>query len=149
MNSFVRLAVSPTATSTPTGVFNQRFEALFPRTETLGCTGLSCSPVVSPGLSTHECGTAQSAICCLAGPPAWLSDFHTVQFSVSSGCFLFLNLLLSFWLCEEAKCIYLGLHRGWKCHILFFLLLYLIEHLLWTTRCANSTLYKIFHLILL
>ena len=26
----------------------------------------------------------------------WLSDFHTVQFSVSSGCFLFLNLLLSF-----------------------------------------------------
>ena len=21
----------------------------------------------------------------------WLSDFHTVQFSVSSGCFLFLN----------------------------------------------------------
>ena len=35
-----------------------------------------------------------------------LSDFHTVQYSVSSGCFLFLNLLLSFfWLCEEAQCI--------------------------------------------
>ena len=26
----------------------------------------------------------------------WLSDFHAVRFSVSSGCFLFLNLLLSF-----------------------------------------------------
>ena len=32
----MRLGVSPAA-STPTGVFNQRFEALFPRTETLGC----------------------------------------------------------------------------------------------------------------
>ena len=44
----------------------------------------------------------------------WLSDFHTVQFSGSSR-FLFLNLLLSlFWLCKEAKCIYLHLHLGWK-----------------------------------
>ena len=48
----------------------------------------------------------------------WLSDFHTVQFSGSSGCFLFLNLLLSFfWLCEEAKCIYLRLHLGQKSHM--------------------------------
>ena len=30
MNSPVRLGVSPTAAWTPTGVFNQRFEALFP-----------------------------------------------------------------------------------------------------------------------
>ena len=37
MNSPVRLGVSPTATSTPTGVFNQRFEALFPRAGALGC----------------------------------------------------------------------------------------------------------------
>ena len=44
----------------------------------------------------------------------WLSDFHTVQFSGSSGCFLFQNLLLSFfWLCKEAQCIYLCLHLGW------------------------------------
>ena len=28
----------------------------------------------------------------------WLSDFHTAQFSLSSGCFLFLNLLSFFWL---------------------------------------------------
>ena len=43
----------------------------------------------------------------------WLSNFHTVRFSRSSGCFLFLNLLLSFaWLWEEAKCIYLCLHLG-------------------------------------
>ena len=37
MNSPVRLGVSPSDTSTPTGVLNQRFEALFPRTGTLSC----------------------------------------------------------------------------------------------------------------
>ena len=35
--SLVRLGVSPTAASTPMGVFNQRFEVLFPRTGALGC----------------------------------------------------------------------------------------------------------------
>ena len=33
----MRLGVSPDATSTPMGVFNQRFEALFPRAVALGC----------------------------------------------------------------------------------------------------------------
>ena len=33
----MRLGVSPTAISTPTGVFSQRFEALFPHTGILGC----------------------------------------------------------------------------------------------------------------
>ena len=33
----VRLGVSPAAAPTPTGVFNQRFEALFPRAVALGC----------------------------------------------------------------------------------------------------------------
>ena len=37
MNSPVRLGVSPTAASTPTGVFNQWFEALFSHAGTLGC----------------------------------------------------------------------------------------------------------------
>ena len=36
MNSPVRLGVSTTAASTPTGAFNQRFEALFPRAGALG-----------------------------------------------------------------------------------------------------------------
>ena len=49
----------------------------------------------------------------------WLSDFHTIQFSVSSGCFLFLNLLLSFfWLCKVALCVYLLLLC--LCHSLTF-----------------------------
>ena len=52
----------------------------------------------------------------------WLSDFHTVRFSVSSGCFLFLNLLLSFfWLCKEAQCVYLCLHLGRKSFYFIFL----------------------------
>ena len=33
----VRLGVPPAAAPTPTGVFNQRFEALFPRAVALGC----------------------------------------------------------------------------------------------------------------
>ena len=37
MSSPVRLGVSPAAASTPTGVFNQWFEALFPHTGALGC----------------------------------------------------------------------------------------------------------------
>ena len=36
-NSPLRLGVSPAAASTPTGVFNQRFEALFPHAGALGC----------------------------------------------------------------------------------------------------------------
>ncbi|KAF6099855.1 hypothetical protein HJG60_011582 [Phyllostomus discolor] len=55
MNSPVRLRVSP-STSTPTGVFNQWFEALFPRRWDPGLHGLSHSPV-SPGLSARERGT--------------------------------------------------------------------------------------------
>ena len=44
----------------------------------------------------------------------WLSGFHTVQFSDSSGQ-MFLNLLLTFFgLCKEAKRIYLRLHLGQK-----------------------------------
>ena len=110
-----------------------------------GLRGLSCSPVIPPGLSACKCGTTWSASHCLTLPilqlplsallsvwmnvsssTPWLSDFHTVQFSGSSGCFLFLNLLLSFfWLCKEAKCIYLRLHLGlksvWWCLLSIFL----------------------------
>ena len=102
--------------------------------------GLSCSPVVPPSYPQANVR--------LPGPPAtalpsilaaqlpistllpvwvsvssltpWLSGFHTVRFSGSSGWFLFLNLLLSFfWLCEEAWCVYLCLHLGWKSPIYY------------------------------
>ena len=105
-----------------------------------GLHGLSHSSAVPLGLSAYGCGTTQSVSCCLAHPvlqlppchlccpsppllmvwmnvsflTPWLSDFHTVRFSGSSGYFLFLNLLLSsfFWLCKEAECVYLCLYLG-------------------------------------
>ena len=93
--------------------------------------------------AVYECGTAHSAghpcltatawllPCCMhhttSSPPLlpiwmnvsslnpWLLDFHTVRYSGSSGCILFLGWLLSFlWLCKEAKQVYLHLPLGWK-----------------------------------
>ena len=60
MTSPVRLGVSPAAAPTPTGVFNQRFEALFPRAGALGCT-VCFAPRRLSGLSVHECGATGSA----------------------------------------------------------------------------------------
>ena len=51
----VRLGVSPAAAPTPTGIFNQRFEALFPRGGAL-CCAVCFGPRLSPGLSMHKCG---------------------------------------------------------------------------------------------
>ena len=128
-DSPMRLGVSPAATSTPTGVFNQRLEVLFPRAGALGCAVCFAPP---PFLLVYLCtnvGSWGSASCCTAcpvrstirhvsgsgcvaespvcpgcpSPPLlpvwmnvsflspWLSDFRVVRFSVSSGCFLFLN----------------------------------------------------------
>ena len=84
-------------------------------------TATSPSP---PAASRHPPPCRESSLPRLLSPPLlpiwlnvssltpWLSDFHTVRFSVSSGV-LFLNLL-SFCLCEEAQCVYLRLHLGWK-----------------------------------
>ena len=107
------------STSAPTSVFSQRFEALFPHLEPW-VRSLSCSPVVLPGLSARLVHSPpprwvhQLPPCCkssLPGCPSppllpvwmnvsslspWLLDFHTVGFSVSSGCFLFLNCCPSF-----------------------------------------------------
>ena len=48
MTSPVRLGVSPVASPTPTGVFNQRSEALFPCTGDLVLRSLLCSPLFLP-----------------------------------------------------------------------------------------------------
>ena len=56
----VRLGVSPAAAPTPSGVFNQRFEALFPRAGALGCV-VCFAPCRLSGLSVRECGAAGSA----------------------------------------------------------------------------------------
>ena len=106
---------------------------------------MSHSLVVSPGLSAHECGSACSTSHRLArpsppaaslpqvlsaglpisAPPAGLDEcffFKSLVVRLPYGlifwqfcCFLFLNLLLSFfWLCKEAQCIYLHLHLARK-----------------------------------
>ena len=118
-NSPIRLGVSPTAASTPTGVFNQWCEALFPHAGTLDCAVchlvhqlLPCWPAAALPTLLHNllpCWVQQPAPCRESSLPGcqslplllvwmnvsslspWLSDFHTVQFSVSSGCFSFLN----------------------------------------------------------
>ena len=142
-NSPARLGVSA-ATATHTGFYSQWVRGFLSPRRNPGFRGLSCSTVFlpvylhtdvglpslpaatlhswssSPYLATHPLHPS-----CLSPPflpiwmnvsslTLWLSDFHTVWFSGSSGYFLFLNLLLSFWLCEETKCIYLCLHLGWK-----------------------------------
>ena len=136
-NSPVRLGVCRAAASTPTGVFNQRFEALFPCT---GAPGWAVCFAPLWFLPVYLCGNVgpqglpaptlwgvlvaawlalfhnpppscvlQLPPCHWSSPPGclslplpvvwmnvfslspWLSDFHTVWFSVSSGCCLFLN----------------------------------------------------------
>ena len=60
MNSPVRLQVSPTAASTPTDVFSQRFEDLFLCAGTLGCV-VCLAPSCSSRFIHTQCGTARSA----------------------------------------------------------------------------------------
>ena len=118
------------------------FEAFFLHAETLGwmvcltpqmflpvCLHVNVGLPCLPAAALPAC-VLQPPPCCKSSPPGcpcllllpvwmnvsslthWLLDFHTVQFSVSSCCFLFLNLLSFFWLCEEAQCVYLHLHLG-------------------------------------
>ena len=101
-------------------VFTVRgFEALFPHAGMLGCS-VYLAPhlfllvylhtnVEPPGPLHPSCPSPLLLPVWMnvSSLTVWLSDFHTVQFSGSSGCSLFLNWLLSFfWLCEEAQCIY-------------------------------------------
>ena len=68
----MRLGVSPTAASTPTGVFNQRFEALFPRAGALGCA-VCFAPL--PFLPVYLCVNVEPQ-----GLPAaaWPAPFHNL-----------------------------------------------------------------------
>ena len=101
----------------------------------------SFSPVVPPGLSTHKCGTTQSAShhlpwsssCCLASSPLhpscpslpllpvwmnvsltpWLLDFHTVRFSGSSGCIFVFKLVVVLLLVVRGGRVYLPMLPSW------------------------------------
>ena len=124
----------------PSKVFTVKgFEALFPALEPWVAWSVSLPSCSSwfictqmqdhPVLQLLPC-CESSPTCCLSLPllqvwmdvsslTTWLSDFHTGWFSGSSCCFLFLNLLSFFWLCKEAKCVYLHLHVGQKSTLLY------------------------------
>ena len=142
VNSPVRLGVSPAA-STPTGVFSQRFWGFISPCWNPGLCGLSHSPFVPPGLSTHKCGAAHSPSQHLFWSSSCLSQVLTtlavclslllivVWMNISSfkslvvrlpyssifwqfWLFFAFKLVSFFWLCKEEKRIYLCLHLGWK-----------------------------------
>ena len=69
-NSSVRLGVSPAAASTPTGVLNKRFEALFPRAGGLVCEVCFVPP---PFLLVYLCTNVGPRGLLAAAWPAW---FH-------------------------------------------------------------------------
>ena len=141
VNSPVRLGVSPAAIPPHKFFQSQVLRLYFPALEPWVAQSISLPSCSSQFICTQmwDCPVLQLPPCresslpgCQSPSllPIWmnvssltplLSDFHTVQFSISFGCFLFLNLLLSFfWLCKEAQCVYLRLHLGWK--FLFLLL---------------------------
>ena len=163
----VGLGVSPSTASTPTGVFNQRFKALFPHTEALGCTVFLAPP---PFLLVYLCvnvGPQDPPATTLWGllaaawptpfhnPPShWVPQLQPCRKSSLPGClgldecFFFISLVvglpyslifcqfwlvfvfklfLSFWLCEEAQCVYLCLHLGRKPYFLIFNILVTIK----------------------
>ena len=61
MNSPLRLGVSSTATSTPTGDFNQRLWGFISSCWNPGFCSQPHSLVIPPGLSAHKCGIPQSS----------------------------------------------------------------------------------------
>ena len=113
----------------PTGVFNRRFEALFPRAGNLGC--MVCFPPqlflpvylhMNVGLHAPPANTLPRV---LSAPPTGPDEcffFNSLVVRLPYSLifyqfwlfFVFNFLLYFFWLCEEAQCVYLRLHLGWK-----------------------------------
>ena len=129
--------------STLTGVFSQWFGALFPWAGALGCMVcgqvhqlLPCWPAAALPTPLHNPlprWVLQLPPCeesslpdCPSPPllPVWMNMSFFISMVVglpynSIFCQFWLvfvfELLLSFWLCEEAQCVYLHLHLDRKC----------------------------------
>ena len=91
MNSPVRLEVSPAASSTPMGVFNQRFEALFPCTRAMCCMVCFAPPLLLPVYLCMNVGPQGLPATTLWGllASAWPAPFHN-----PSPC----------WVCQPPPC---------------------------------------------
>ena len=137
----MKLGVSPAA-STPTGVFSQWFEALFSHAGTLAfevCHQIqqllppwpaAALPILLHSPPPHW--VHQPPPCFESSPPScpsppllpvWVSFcfismvvrlLYSLIFCQFWLFFVFKLLLSFFWLCEEAQCVYLCLHFGWK-----------------------------------
>ena len=119
-------------TSTPTGVFNQRFEALFPFAGALGCAVCFallpflpvylCTNVGPQGLPAAATQRVLPTRLPVSAPSTGLDEcffFNSLVVGLPFSlifcqfCLFFVFKLLSFfWLCEEAQCVYLRLHLG-------------------------------------
>ena len=139
----MKLGVSPAAAPTPTGVFSQWFEALFPQAGALGCAVchpvhqlLPCRPIAAwPALLNNPpprwvrqpppCLGSSLPWLPVSAPPTGLGEcffFNSLLVGLpysSIFCqfwlfFVFKLLLSFFWLCEKAQCVYLCLHLGRK-----------------------------------
>ena len=132
----MRLGVSPAATTTPTGIFNQRFEALFPGAGALGYAVRLRSPLFIPVYLCANMGPQGLLVVGLPAPfvphsaslgPAMATRVLSAPVLVSAPptgldeCLFFYflgvgppcrSILCQFWLCEEAQCVYLRRHLG-------------------------------------
>ena len=72
MNSPVRLGVSPAAASTPMGVLNLRFDALFPHAGDLGCTVCLAPVLFLPAYLRMDVGLQDLPAA------AWPAPFHNL-----------------------------------------------------------------------
>ena len=131
----VRLGVSPAAAPTPTDVFNQRFEALFPWAGALGCA-VCLAPRRSAWFicarmwgrrvcQWSDCLPCLSHTAPVSIPPQQLESSPPaacLRPSYQSGwMFLFYllgvglpcrSIFCQFWLWEKAQCVYLRCHLG-------------------------------------
>ena len=120
-NSPVRLGVSLTEASTPTGVFNQRFEALFPHVGALGCEVchlvhqlLSCQPAAALPTPLHNppprwvhqlppCHKSSLPRLSISAPPTGLDEgFFFISLVVRLPYSL---IFCQFWLFFVFKCV--------------------------------------------
>ena len=146
-SSPVSLGVSSAATSTPKGFSISGLRLYFPVLEPWGCTVCFalplfllvylCANVGLQGLPVTILPWVLSAQLRVSTPPTGLDEcvfFNSLVVGLPYNLifcqfwlfFVFKLLLSFFWLCEEAQCVYLYFHLGWKSALIFITSILLI-----------------------